>query len=147
MRIFRDIRTDELCFHDLQSDRSWEDHKKFSINAHDRVVQALIDEGIGITGTCVDLLLWAVFHFQDHSKVREFLFSTHPQFFKPYPHHVQRWLLYHAEEEFPFPNYHSPILTNRLGYSGVQKKCASDNMDVLLSDGTRETDSNYALLC
>ena len=147
IRIFRDILTGELCFHDLQSDRSWEDHKKFSISAHDRVVQALIDEGIGITGTCVDLLLWAVFHFQDHSKVREFLFSTHPQFFKPYPHHVQRWLLYHAEEKFPFPNYHSPILTNRLGYSGVQKKYTLDNMDVLLSDGTRETDSNYALLC
>jgi len=122
IQIFRDPLTQELCFHDLQSGRSWGNHKKFSIRAHDIVVQTLIDEGIGLTGTCVDLLLWTISQFQNHEKAYEFLISTHPQFLKPYPHHVQRWLLYHPEENYPFPGYQSPIVSDRFGYSGVKKR-------------------------
>jgi len=120
IKVIKEPETGAIGFEDLTTGRSWDAQKKFSYEAHERIVEVLIKEGVGLVGTSVDLMHWAIFRFCNHEKAHQFLVSSHPHFVQPFPHHLQRWLLYHPSEELPFPDYKSPLFSLRLGYSGIK---------------------------
>ncbi len=120
LHIYKDCKTQEICFDDLNTGKTWENYKHSAIETHERIVQTLIDEGIGLTGTSVDLVHLALLNFGNHIKARDWLCKTHSHFLEPLPHHMQRWRLYHPTEPLPYNGYESPIFSERLGYSGIE---------------------------
>jgi radical SAM superfamily enzyme YgiQ (UPF0313 family) len=120
IQVLHDQRSGAICFNDLGANRCWEKQEEYAIWAHNRVSQALLDEGIGLSGTSVDLIHLALMKYQDHSSTHAWLLRQHPQFMELLPHHAQRWKLYHPTEDYPFANYESPVFSSRLGYSGIE---------------------------